>query len=174
MLCENIRQGLHQARSRQTPRLTAANAEAYRAHCAARFAKLHAKPVGDPPRAAVLATCEGAFSYSGRGLGLEAKALPLAVNAESQVTPKRMARLIALCLREREVPRLFCESIGERRKPQRQVAKEKRRPFRRGVLRGVAFSRRWPGPIPAGNLQRSQCEGTLLDGLSGELSMKRS
>ncbi len=55
-----------------------------------------------------LVTCEGAFSYLANDYGLNEVYL-WPVNAESQITPKRMARVISL-VKKRKVPALFCES----------------------------------------------------------------
>jgi len=55
-----------------------------------------------------LVSCEGAFSYLTNDYGLEEVYL-WPVNAESQITPKRMARTIQL-VKEKNVPSVFCES----------------------------------------------------------------
>jgi manganese transport system substrate-binding protein len=97
------------------------NAERYDAQLDALHRELQASLSQIPPRQRVLATCEGAFSYLARDYGLtEAYLWP--VNAESQVTPQRMANLIAL-VKERQVPAVFCESTVSA-EPQKQVARE--------------------------------------------------
>lgn len=74
---------------------------------------------GIPEQRRVLVSCEGAFSYLADDYGLrEAYLWP--VNAESEITPRRMARLIDL-VRERQVPAVFCESTVSDA-AQRQVA----------------------------------------------------
>ncbi len=55
-----------------------------------------------------LVTCEGAFSYLTNDYGLEEVYL-WPVNAESQITPKRMAKTISL-VKDKNVPSVFCES----------------------------------------------------------------
>ena len=55
-----------------------------------------------------LVTCEGAFSYLTNDYGLEEVYL-WPVNAESQITPKRMLRTIKL-VKDKNVPSVFCES----------------------------------------------------------------
>ena len=55
-----------------------------------------------------LVSCEGAFSYLTNDYGLKEVYL-WPVNAESQITPKRMARTISL-VKEKNVPSVFCES----------------------------------------------------------------
>lgn len=61
-----------------------------------------------PPAERVLVSCEGAFSYLARDLGLD-EAYLWPVNADQQATPQRVAAVIAT-VREREVPAVFCES----------------------------------------------------------------
>ncbi|MDC3183007.1 metal ABC transporter substrate-binding protein [Prochlorococcus sp. AH-716-B23] len=55
-----------------------------------------------------LVTCEGAFSYLINDYGLK-EAYLWPVNAESQITPKRMARTISL-VKNKNIPSVFCES----------------------------------------------------------------
>ncbi len=55
-----------------------------------------------------LVTCEGAFSYLANDYGLK-EAYLWPVNAESQITPKRMARTISL-VKNKNIPSVFCES----------------------------------------------------------------
>lgn len=61
-----------------------------------------------PPAERVLVSCEGAFSYLARDLGLD-EAYLWPVNADQQATPQRVAAVIDT-VREREVPAVFCES----------------------------------------------------------------
>jgi manganese transport system substrate-binding protein len=97
-----------------------ANGEAYKQQLAQLDQELRASLATIPEGRRVLATCEGAFSYLAHDYGLtEAYLWP--VNAESQVTPQRMARLIAT-VRDRQVPAVFCESTVSDT-TQRQVAK---------------------------------------------------
>lgn len=72
-----------------------------------------------PEHRRMLVTCEGAFSYLAHDYGMK-EAYLWPVNAESQVTPRRMADLINT-VREQEVPTIFCESTVSD-KPQREVA----------------------------------------------------
>ena len=55
-----------------------------------------------------LVTCEGAFSYLTNDYGLK-EAYLWPINAESQITPKRMARTISL-VKNKKIPSVFCES----------------------------------------------------------------
>ena len=61
-----------------------------------------------PEERRVLVTCEGAFSYLARDLGLDELYL-WPVNSESQGLPRQVTALIDE-VREREIPALFCES----------------------------------------------------------------
>ena len=55
-----------------------------------------------------LVSCEGAFSYLANDYGLKEVYL-WPVNAESQITPKRMARTISI-VKNKNIPTVFCES----------------------------------------------------------------
>jgi len=55
-----------------------------------------------------LVTCEGAFSYLTNDYGMK-EAYLWPVNAESLITPKRMARTISL-VKNKKIPSVFCES----------------------------------------------------------------
>lgn len=61
-----------------------------------------------PPHHRSLVTCEGAFSYLARDVGLTEHFL-WAVNTEAQGTPQQVAALIDT-IRDQEVPAVFCES----------------------------------------------------------------
>ncbi len=61
-----------------------------------------------PDKNRVLVTCEGAFSYLANDYGLK-EAYLWPVNSESQVTPKRMLKLIKT-IKKHQVPTIFCES----------------------------------------------------------------
>ncbi len=138
------------------------NAERYSAQLDALDKELQGSLARIPPSQRVLATCEGAFSYLARDYGLtEAYLWP--VNAESQVTPQRMARLIAL-VKERKVPAVFCESTVSA-EPQKQVARQSGARFG-GVFHVDSLSLP-DGPAPnLLQLQRHNLE-TLRAGLAG-------
>lgn len=72
-----------------------------------------------PNQHRIIVSCEGAFSYLAKDYDLD-EAYLWPVNAESQVTPRRMARLIDT-IRERKVPTIFCESTVSD-EAQREVA----------------------------------------------------
>ncbi|MEB3247207.1 MAG: metal ABC transporter substrate-binding protein [Synechococcus sp.] len=96
-----------------------ANGAAYKQQLAQLDRDLRAALETIPIERRLLVSCEGAFSYLAQDYGLE-EAYLWPVNAESQVTPKRMARLIAT-VRDRGVPAVFCESTVSD-KAQRDVA----------------------------------------------------
>ena len=97
----------------------AANASAYKAKLQALDQELRTAIAALPAQQRLLVSCEGAFTYLAADYGLE-EAYLWPVNAESEITPKRMARLIDT-VREREVPAIFCESTVSD-KAQREVA----------------------------------------------------
>ena len=138
------------------------NAERYSAELEVLDRELRTALARIPTGQRVLATCEGAFSYLARDYGLyEAYLWP--VNAESQVTPQRMARLIAL-VKERQVPAVFCESTVSA-EPQKQVAKQSGARFG-GVFHVDSLSLP-DGPAPnLLELQRHNVR-TLQAGLAG-------
>ena len=61
-----------------------------------------------PPDHRALVTCEGAFSYLARDVGLEEHYL-WAVNTEAQGTPQQVTGLID-AVRDQQIPAVFCES----------------------------------------------------------------
>lgn len=76
---------------------------------------------GIPQHRRVLVTCEGAFSYLARDLGLE-EAYLWPVNSDTQGTPQQIRDAITL-VRDRGVPAVFCETTVNDGS-QRQVARE--------------------------------------------------
>ncbi len=102
-------------------------AEEYRTNASTYKAKLEAldKELRDslsfiPKERRFLVTCEGAFSYLANDYGMK-EAYLWPVNAESQVTPKRMVNLIKV-VKDNEIPTIFCESTVSS-KAQMEVAK---------------------------------------------------
>ena len=98
-----------------------ANAVAYKQSLQRLDQELRSSLETIPTERRVLVSCEGAFTYLASDYGLE-EAYLWPVNAESQVTPKRMARLIET-VRNRKIPAVFCESTVSD-KAQKQVAAE--------------------------------------------------
>ncbi|MCP9928869.1 metal ABC transporter substrate-binding protein [Cyanobium sp. CH-040] len=96
-------------------------ADAYTAELEALDTELREQLAAVPQDRRLLVSCEGALSYLAADYGLE-EAYLWPVNAESEVTPQRMERVIRT-VRERRVPAVFCESTVDDR-PQRRVAEE--------------------------------------------------
>ena len=96
------------------------NASAYKSKLKALDKELRDSLSSIPENRRFLVTCEGAFSYLARDYGMKEGYL-WPVNAESQVTPRRMVDLIEL-IKENEVPTIFCESTVSA-KAQKEVAK---------------------------------------------------
>ena len=94
--------------------------EAYKQQLKGLDRELRAALATLPPNLRLLVTCEGAFSYLARDYGLD-EAYLWPVNAESQVTPRRLARLIDT-VKRRRVPAVFCESTVSD-EAQREVAR---------------------------------------------------
>lgn len=111
----------------------------------------------------VLVTCEGAFSYLARDVGLrEAYLWP--VNAERQGTPRQAARVIDT-VRRRSVPAVFCEWTVPAT-AQRQVARETGARFA-GELYVDALSGP-DGPVPTYLDLLRHDAALIVDGLAGE------
>tara|TARA_B100000579_G_scaffold211357_1_gene172721 strand:- start:2967 stop:3917 length:951 start_codon:yes stop_codon:yes gene_type:complete len=96
------------------------NASTYKAKLEALDKELRDSLSLIPKERRFLVTCEGAFSYLANDYGMK-EAYLWPVNAESQVTPKRMVNLIKI-IKENEVPTIFCESTVSS-KAQMEVAK---------------------------------------------------
>ena len=97
------------------------NAKEYKAKLMALDKELRNALSKIPKQRRVLVSCEGAFSYLAHDYGME-EAYLWPVNAESQVTPKRMLNLIKT-IKEKEIPTIFCESTVSA-KAQLEVARE--------------------------------------------------
>lgn len=99
----------------------AANAQAYKAQLTAEIEPLRALIDTVPDDRRWLVTCEGAFSYLARDLGLrEAYLWPM--NTDQIGTPQQVRSVIDL-VRENDVPVVFCESTVNN-DPAMQVARE--------------------------------------------------
>ncbi|MHA6695740.1 metal ABC transporter substrate-binding protein [Homoserinimonas sp. A520] len=98
-----------------------ANADAYKAQLQSLVDELKAAVDAMPTRQRVLVTCEGAFSYLARDIGLtEGYLWP--VNSDTQGTPQQIKAAIEL-VREADVPAVFCETTVSD-ESQLQVARE--------------------------------------------------
>lgn len=142
-----------------------ANAEEYGQRLAAVGSDVEDELADVPDDQKVLVTCEGAFSYLARDLGLEEGYL-WPVNAEQEGTPRQIASVVNL-VRDNDVPAIFCESTVSD-KAQRQVARESGATFG-GVLYVDSLSKP-DGPVPTyEELLRTDAE-TIVAGLTGGAS----
>ena len=98
-----------------------ANAAAYKARITAEIAPLKARITALPEAKRWLVTCEGAFSYLARDLGMQELYL-WPINADQQGTPQQVRKVID-GVREHAVPTVFCESTVSPA-PAEQVARE--------------------------------------------------
>ena len=140
----------------------AANAAAYKAKLTAEIAPLKAKIDAIPDAQRWLVSCEGAFSYLARDLGLrEAYLWP--INADATGTPQQVRSVIDV-VRENAIPAVFCESTVSS-DPAQQVARETGARFG-GVLYVDSLSAA-DGPVPSyADLLRVTTQ-TVVDGLTG-------
>ena len=121
----------------------AANAEAYKAQLSAALDPLKARIAALPEDRRWLVSCEGAFSYLARDLGLQELYL-WPINADQQGTP-RQVRAVIDGVREHRIPAVFCESTVPS-DPAEQVARETGAAFG-GVLYVDSLSA-GDGPVP--------------------------
>ena len=96
------------------------NGEAYKSRLRDLDDELRRSLATLPESQRLLVSCEGALSYLARDYGLQ-EAYLWPVNAESQITPRRMARLIDR-VKQDQVPAVFCETTVSDQ-PQREVAR---------------------------------------------------
>ncbi|MGP9843654.1 metal ABC transporter substrate-binding protein [Brachybacterium sp. 107] len=110
-----------------------------------------------------LVSCEGAFSYLARDVGLSEHYI-WPVNAEQQATPQQIAGVIET-VRTQQVPAVFCESTVSD-KPMQQVVEATDAQFG-GVLYVDSLSEA-DGPVPTYlDLVRYDAD-TIVTGLTGE------
>jgi manganese/iron transport system substrate-binding protein len=98
-----------------------ANAEAYKTRLRATLEPLHAQIAEVPQDQRWLVTCEGAFSYLARDLGLQELYL-WPMNADQMGTPQQV-RAVIDGVRDNDIPVVFCESTVNTA-PAEQVARE--------------------------------------------------
>lgn len=139
---DNIRAALSEADPANAATY-AANAEAYKAQLSAALDPLKAQITALPDGNRWLATCEGAFSYLARDLGLQELYL-WPINADQQGTPRQVQAVID-GVREHGIPAVFCESTVPS-DPAEQVARETGAAFG-GVLYVDSLSD-GDGPVP--------------------------
>jgi manganese/iron transport system substrate-binding protein len=121
----------------------AANAEAYKAELRAALDPLKAQIEALPEDRRWLVSCEGAFSYLARDLGVQELYL-WPINADQQGTPRQVQAVID-GVREHQIPAVFCESTVPS-DPAEQVARETGAAFG-GVLYVDSLSA-GDGPVP--------------------------
>ena len=121
----------------------ARNAEAYKAKIKQTLAPLRSLIARVPEEQRWLVTCEGAFSYLARDLGLKEVYL-WPMNADQTGTPQQVRKVIDT-VRENAIPVVFCESTVNV-DPARQVARETGARYG-GVLYVDSLSEA-DGPVP--------------------------
>jgi manganese/iron transport system substrate-binding protein len=121
----------------------AANAEAYKAELTAAIGPLREQIAALPEERRWLVSCEGAFSYLARDLGLQELYL-WPINADQQGSPRQVQAVID-GVRERQIPAVFCESTVSS-DPAEQVARETGAAFG-GILYVDSLSAA-DGPVP--------------------------
>ena len=118
-----------------------------------------------PVQQRALVSCEGAFSYLARDVGLK-EVYIWAVNAEQQATPQQIARAIEF-VKEHKVPAVFCESTVSNA-PMMQVVEASGAKFG-GVLYVDSLSEA-DGPVPTYlDLIRHDAR-TIANALTGKTS----
>ncbi len=141
----------------------AANAEAYKQQIRDTMAPLRAMIESIPEDDRWLVTCEGAFSYLARDLGLRELYL-WPMNTDATGTPQQVRRVID-GVRDHDIPVVFCESTVNT-DPAEQVARETGARYG-GVLYVDSLSEAG-GPVPTYlDLLRVTTE-TIARGLTGE------
>ena len=117
---DNIRDALAAA-DEANAEVYAANAEAYKDRITAILDPVRAELATVPEDERWLVTCEGAFSYLARDLGLHEMYL-WPINTDAVGTPQQVRRVID-GVRDHDIPVVFCESTVNT-DPARQVARE--------------------------------------------------
>ncbi len=142
----------------------ATNAEAYKAEIAGAIEPLRDLIAEVPETQRWLATCEGAFSYLARDMGLQELYL-WPMNADQTGTPQQVRKVID-GVRDNDIPVVFCESTVNTA-PAEQVARET------GAAYGGALyvdSLSGPdGPVPTYLDLLRVTSTTVTDGLSAAL-----
>jgi manganese/iron transport system substrate-binding protein len=139
----------------------AANAAAYKADLTAALDPLKAQITALPEDHRWLATCEGAFSYLARDLGLNELYL-WPINADQQGSPRQVQAVID-GVRDHAIPAVFCESTVAS-DPAEQVARETGAAFG-GILYVDSLSEEG-GPVPTYLDLLKVTTETIVKGLS--------
>jgi len=140
----------------------AANAARYREEIEALIGPLRDGIAAIPAEHRWLVTCEGAFSYLARDLGLHELFL-WPVNADQTGTPQQV-RAVIDGVREHDIPAVFCESTVNTA-PAQQVARETGARYG-GVLYVDSLSGP-EGPVPDYLDLMRVTVGTIVAGLAG-------
>ena len=158
---DNIRDALarHDPDEAETYR---ANAEAYKARIRDTLLPLRERLAALPEERRWLVTCEGAFSYLARDLGLNELYL-WPMNSDQVGTPQQV-RAVIDGVRANDVPVVFCESTVSAA-PAEQVARETGAAFG-GVLYVDSLSEA-DGPVPTYLDLLEVTTRTVVDGLLG-------
>lgn len=139
-----------------------ANGDAYKQQLKATIEPLKAKLAAIPEDQRWLVTCEGAFSYLAKDLGLrEIYLWPM--NADQVGTPQQV-RAVIDGVRENKIPVVFCESTVNTA-PAEQVARETGARYG-GVLYVDSLSEP-NGPVPTYLDLLKVTSQTVVDGLTG-------
>ena len=139
-----------------------ANADAYKARLAAALDPLKASIAAVPEARRWLVTCEGAFSYLARDLGLK-EAYLWPINADATGTPQQVRKVIDT-VRQNDIPVVFCESTVNN-DPARQVARETGAAY--GGMLYVDSLSEAGGPVPTYLDLLRVTTGTVAKGLGG-------
>lgn len=139
----------------------AANAERYKAELRAAIEPLRAQIAGIPEDKRWLVSCEGAFSYLARDMGLRELFL-WPINADQMGTPQQVRQVIDT-VRAQGIPAVFCESTVNQA-PARQVARETGAHYG-GVLYVDSLSEPG-GPVPSYLELLRVTSQTIADGLT--------
>ena len=140
----------------------AANAAEYKLRIVAAVGPLRRAIAEIPAGRRWLVTCEGAFSYLARDLGLRELYL-WPMNADQNGTPQQVRRLIDQ-VRAHRIPAVFCESTVDNA-PAKQVARETGAAYG-GVLYVDSLSGA-DGPVPTYIDLLAVTTGTIAAGLAG-------
>ncbi|PZQ50804.1 MAG: iron ABC transporter substrate-binding protein [Rhodovulum sulfidophilum] len=143
----------------------AANADAYKAALRDTIEPLRAEIAGIPAARRWLVTCEGAFSYLARDLGMRELYL-WPMNADQMGTP-RQVRAVIDGVRDNDIPVVFCESTVNTA-PAEQVARETGAHYG-GVLYVDSLSGP-DGPVPSYLDLLAVTTRTVADGLAAGMN----
>jgi len=139
---------------------------AYRAPVAQPFDReLHASLSAIPPRARVLATCEGKPFPIWPGIGWRIGLTSGRFKCRNPQVPQTHGAVVALVAPEREVPAVSVRATVSDESPA-PGGQRKPAPVSCGVFFVIRLRRRWPGPIACWDCSVTM-RRTLLDGLGG-------